>query len=358
MARARPLGVYCPRGTIAVVALLTATTAGLAGCQQTVVFERAEAGTDDGGVGPSCGPHSFEGMIIPAMPQTPVVMVALDRASEMNQEFGPPGSPTKLNAARDAVRAVVESYNTVVQFGYVGFPGKAKGGCSDTCCSSVDWIYPSFGDASGFIDEFAMCDAAAMNCPIGYDRPTAAALTSCQTALAPSPTSDLHVASRTVLLITDGDPGCQGGAGDPCQYAQLLVSDLMTMSNAHTSVTVVGLGTPNTGNCLTKLAFGQNYVNPSRPNDLSSAIQTIVRQIAKGACHLLLPPSFGDPSRLHVSVNDTDFALSSTDGWTPDGRSPEGGGQIVLNGRACETFLDSGLAAPTVYACSGSGNFH
>ncbi len=89
----------------------------MAACRQTVVIDLravdAGGGTDGG---PFCsGPSTtFE-------PQSPKVMVVLDRSESMT---GPFGSSSALAVTRDALDQYASRYQKLVWFGYSDFPAR------------------------------------------------------------------------------------------------------------------------------------------------------------------------------------------------------------------------------------------
>jgi hypothetical protein len=351
MPRRGPIGIWASRACIGLGSLVTLglPALGLTGCQQTAVFEPEDGGSGGGGGNGPAG--CLGGQPVYATPEWPVVIVALDRGSSMEDPFGPPGSQTKLLAAQQALLNVVSKYDSVVQFGYVGFPGKATGGCSpESCCSAIDWTTftsPGPGGAKAVENWLSGCDDPSSTCAVGSDKPTAAALQACQTSFANATANEW--VERAVLLVTDGDPGCAGGSGDPCRDAQRAVSNLQTSAGAATNV--VGLGPPSSDGCLTKLVnFGSGTYSAVHLAELENTLNGIVRQVAKAACRLDPDPHSPplDPAHLRISLQiGMDVAPNNTNGWSVE-RS-----QLVLNGKACEDFIDSGLTAPILSECPG-----
>jgi hypothetical protein len=304
-----------------------------------VVFERADGG--DGGSTGALG--CLNDQIVDVMPESPVVVFALDRTMSMNEPFGSsPGAPSKLYAARDALVAVIKHYQAVVRFAYVGFPGIASGSCfPESCCSIIDMPVPTLDIATYIDGQLAFCDDPTNNCAVGMERPTAQVLAT----LAQSPGGPgFGHGNRAVVLVTDGDPGCAGGSNDPCNDAYFQVSNLINNAGVHTNV--VGLGTSPDDRCLKQQlasAGSGMYASPTRSSDLQPALEGIVSKIARGACAL----NFGsnsqiDPSQLHVYLNGMSVPHDNQNGW--DFEYP----QIVLNGQACDMFLASGLPSPTL----------
>src|SRR3954452_12091548 len=174
MARARANGPETLRRNRTPLAVVAGALL-LAGCQQTVAFKLLDAGgggsrgmAGAGGMAGFGGMTGFGGMAgfgnagsdgdvcpisqrVTPTPESPTVIVALDRTTSMTAPLGPPGSGSKLDAVRAALERLVYQYATVVRFGFVGFPGKGPstgGSCSASgeCCSSI--VPPSVFSAS------------------------------------------------------------------------------------------------------------------------------------------------------------------------------------------------------------------
>ena len=95
----------------------------VAACRQTIVLDQH---VDGGGGGADSGPGLCTGMPLDFTPESPEVIVALDRSLGMGTRFG---DSTVLAAARDAIDEHAMRYQNVIRFGYVEFPG-AGNSCS------------------------------------------------------------------------------------------------------------------------------------------------------------------------------------------------------------------------------------
>jgi hypothetical protein len=334
----------------------------LAGCQQTVVFEQPGVdggGQDVGGTGvPDALGFCSNGQTAPQMLFVGIesidVIIALDRSSFMNAPFG---SSTALDAAEQALSDMVKTYQNVVQFGSILFPGSTLG-CSDSngCCVTQEPSFPTIMGYSGFIKtDLTFCDDPAHACADTAARPTAAVLDASQRFFATNQVSD---PSRYVLLVTNGPPGCAGNGGvSACQDAVNAVSRLNN-NNSFVNTALVGLNYPSTDNCLGQMAqrAGNQFMNPyyvSNPTDLSSALTSIGNVIAKNACHLNVGVAVND-FNAHVIVWQNGAPVpqndSNNDGWTVDKNNPY---QINLHGNACDALIKQGKAGSgtLVYNC-------
>ena len=335
---------------------VTALAVALAGCRQTVEFVAVNAdggsGDDAGGVPSGLCLEGQTPLFIQLSPESSVIVVALDRSTSMNDPFGYPGYPSKLDAAKQSLLAVVQRYQATVRFSYVGFPGMVQSGCfpDSECCSRIDPSVPASGTGGSSLFEQAIlaCDTAPATCAVGSQRPTAAALAGC---VGLYESIDLRAfRNRYVLLVTDGDPGCPGSSSDACKDAQVQVSTLGN-PNLNVSTSVVGLGTPSSGSgCLAKLALtGNGNYYPTRASDLDGTLETITHAMAADACHVNLQTTPSNFANVIVSQNGTQVPRSNVDGdgWQSDGSSS----RITLYGKACDTLLEQGMASTTLVDC-------
>src|SRR5947208_2939262 len=86
-------------------------------CRETVVID--ESAVDAGG-GSDGGQTFCSGPPTAFRPQSPKVMVLLDRSDSMTAPFG---SSSAVVVARDALDQYASKYQHVVWFGYSDFPG-------------------------------------------------------------------------------------------------------------------------------------------------------------------------------------------------------------------------------------------
>jgi hypothetical protein len=305
----------------------------LAACRQTVVFDQ-QGGGADGGL-PFCSgpPVDFD-------PESPEVIVALDRSAGMSARFG---DGTVLTAARDALDEHAARYQKVIRFGYVEFPGSGSV-CSPQagCCAGMV-SFPSQHYAA-FDLALHACDLNPARCAgVGYQRPTTPALTSC--ALVFAQRQDAF--RRYVLLVSNGRPDCGMNQGSGCMDAQAAVNQLATNGVA-TVVVAPGLLEPDAEECLQGIAvYGGARYSPylfpaSNPVELDDQIGDLTRAIATDACELDLHERVMDPDRVVFRWKDTQIPRhrSNMDGW----ELTMNGFEIVLHGEWCDRLIDGGPA--------------
>jgi hypothetical protein len=345
MARARANGPERPCRSIGWVATLVGAAV-LAGCQQTVAFELLDAGwtgaagTAGNGTGGSDGGMCPMSERLMFYPESPLAIIALDRTTSMVTEgFSPDGSGSKLDAVRAALPEIVNRYATVVRFGFVGFPGKPSSvpSCSPAfeCCSFVTTsVFPwgiagltSFGTA--IRDNYFA---------VGDQRQIAGALSSAGSVLSdpthtdPMHSDPMHVSSRSVVLITDGAPGCS--VGDGCKDA---LSAASALNQKGGDLHILGLGPPSSDAevCL-KMLTGQ-YDGAGSPGDLRDKLDAMFRVIANRACKLDVS-GIGPDETNHLRVFQSGSLVRQGRGWNPDGFNTS----ITLSGDACNALVASG----------------
>jgi len=314
-----------------------------ASCQQTVTFVTDGGGGSGGASGTFCpmGPVALP----PPTPEMPRVVVALDRSSAMTT--GAFGNKTQLAAAQDALDVVVSKYDAVVKFAYVDFPS-ADFTCNQNyeCCATQ---VKSTQDASDFHDKEHACDAFGAGCPDSNQRPMGAALESCKSFFGQG-----GGGKRYILLITDGEPTCNGGsASGTCPDEASIVSQLSYPGGVKTRLVVLDLpGDP----CLTQLGQTGGTTNPpfyasaTSPDELAQTLGDVVGTMAADACTLDLSGSPGGPSDFTLFLNQVAIP-QGTDGWQYTDSSHT---RIRLSDTVCPMFLQS----PGDLALLGCGRTH
>jgi hypothetical protein len=331
----------------AVYALLP-LLAGLSACAQTVVLE--DQTSDGGPTSVNDGSTSDgrcvggQGQVLPFKMQTPEVIVALDRSSGMNQPMG--GGQTELSAALTTLIPKVQSYQSLIRFGFIDFPDNLDS-CPDSCCVSDLYAPPSapgISNTGPFETAAYACNMSGpggnglnnLACPTDNPRPTEVALQACVAHYQ----NGLQASPRYVLLLTDGEPsGSCGNARGDCQDSE---DQVIALSALNVQTMIVDLGEQqNPGDCLHNLAAqqgagGETYYYFPGSNGLADSLKTIADNIAGDACHLVLTTTPSDPSLVSVSYNDTPIAHDGTNGWSFEKGSPV---DIVLNGASCQNLI-------------------
>lgn len=301
-----------------------------------------DAGRPDSGV---CfgGPLQPIGFTLRA----PDLVLAVDRSAAMQTWFG---SGTRLQVIQQAVLELILKYQVAVRFGYEEFPG-AGGMCNNGlgCCAG-DVTAPTSMSLAAIQHVINDCDNGNGNgCVLGQ-RPLADALTKIEKAY-----SYLNVTgrSRYTIVLTGGDPTCGGGSaggGDggnissACDAAAKAVTDLSREQEVSTAI--VGVGDEAMGSaCLDKLALngGLGTVGKSpvyrlalTPNDLSQALNTLVRTMAEEACHIDVRSPISDPTRVQLYVGNATVPVDGVDGWSFD---PGTTTKLTVRGSWCDKLI-------------------
>jgi hypothetical protein len=271
-------------------------TLSLAACRQTVLIDQrpGDAGGGGGSGGRDGGGASLcSGPPLDFTPESPEIMVVLDRSAGMNGAFG---NTTELAAARAALALQTARYQNVVRFGYVDFPGASPPCSPQAACCPGTVSLPSL-NFEVFDNALHACDQNPLSCSLtGSQRPTAAALASCLPVFR---TARAGI-RRYVLLITNGRPDCGTSQNSTCMDAQTTVNQLFSDDSVKTFVVAPASSQldQETSQCLQGIAaYGganANFHVASDPLDLANVIGDILRARAADACELDLP-SLTDP---------------------------------------------------------------
>ena len=331
---------------------LAAITLAFAACEQTVhlygsLDSGTSAGSGKGGMGGSgafgsdaggTDQHCSGGQdLLTFMPDTPQVVVVLDRSSNMNQAF-PNSNDTHLTAAMHALYSEVSLYAMpkfnhpwTIHFSFVDFPDVGAGciGTGECCAKDANVL------STGMFDMATMCESSpSASCVASNKRPIQAALEKADQYL----TSGGVSGPRYVLLITDGDP--QGGCTqDDCISAQSAVNAL---GNDHIALEVAAIGGAGTSSCLQDLAMTANGTldSPSyaAASDSNSLGQIITEAVGATVCTGTLNNPPMSSSSLQVSMmfgtSTTPYGYGPRDGWTYDSNS----GRLRLHGSLCDAY--------------------
>jgi hypothetical protein len=341
---------------------LAAAALALTACEQTlhlyaIVGTGGSSGiTGKGGNSGSGGSGNLDGgapdarcfgssQTLTVTPDSPSMVVVLDRSTNMNQSFGSmAGSETHLEAALTALQGQIAVYKNI-HYSFITFPDQSNGCQPQTgCCSGdvqSDWM--SFNTA------VYACDGPSppSYCLFSPSRPTATALAKADTALTGSSSKP---GQRYVLLITDGQP--TGGCAPPndCQAA---VTDVGTLSDHKVNVSIVGIQSDL--GCL-QLAFnptGQPAVQTvSDPTTLGTVLNGIMQS---AVCNATLSPAPQSWSDLQVTFSGNIVPPASnapgSNGWTYDSTY----GHLHLRGSACQNVIDAWEDLKVTTSC-GSGH--
>jgi hypothetical protein len=332
------------RGVTGFVVLAVSVVA----CRETVVIDQsaidAGGGFDGGQTFCSGPPTAFK-------PQSPKVMVVLDRSESMT---GPFGSSSALAVTRDVLDQYASKYQRVVWFGYSDFPGSMNCSPSQACCvgafSAPNPMLVGFSAALHACDQNQSCGF-----PTGNERPTAAALYNCSLIF-----NQNEPVQRYILLITNGRPDCgfsqgPGSCGDGGD-AQNVIGQLLG-KDVDTFVIAPGPIDGATGQCLGDLAVAggtapqSSYFHAAQdPPDLNNEIGDILRTIAMDACTLDLEGvRIQETTRVAVTWKNMSIPHDRNNGWDLTGS----GFTITLRGPWCDHLIEEGPAELAVFPDCG-----
>lgn len=297
-------------------------------------------------------------------PQSPDLMLVLDRSSNMQATF--PGAATRQAAVQSALSDAISAYQSRINFGLEVFPGDTNDrnkDCRSSCCAGAP-IAPQT-NALDAIGSSLLCSDQ-QGCQTGSsDSPSQKALEQVQACLADrarssSWTDPPH--SAYVLLITGAEPSCSAdlSGADTCGTARTIATNLGKMD---IPVIVLSVGYPadsNPSSCLVQLSnrgtvspmpsnVPRLYISDSS-NDLKDDLSTLLSALARKSCTLTAVDWVPDYATLTVSVGDTTIAKDASNGWSFGwDRS-----QIRLSGSACDQYLKSpqGTLVHVTYTCS------
>jgi hypothetical protein len=354
------MGMTAHRAGLLVLAL------GAAACRQTVVLDPglqeggfAPGGSGGGGFGGGAGRNDgrFDGGRDDAFPdrsfclggqlqrlsfsmRSPDVIISVDRSAAMQSWFG---DGTRLQVIQQQVRSLIGKYQRVVRFGYQEFPS-AGGNCpgSQGCCAG-SVTPPTVGSYQTVDHAIHACDGNGAGCVLAQ-RPVADAIAKCSKTYSFFPNS---AGSHYVILVLGGEPTCGGmdPSNSPCDNA---VAEVAGLNRSSIGTAVVGVGDEAAGSaCLDSLALaggldgggGPPFYHLARSgNELSNALNDIVKTLAEEACHLDVQSPPLDPDRVALLFDGVGVPVDGLNGWTFDAGSSL---KLTLHGPACDQLVSA-----------------
>lgn len=231
-------------------------------------------------------------------PGRPFAFVALQRSTSM---FNKLGERSKIEQAAFALERAIAGRRLPV--GFVQFPGTLLECNSDqTCCSTGVLLTPKV-DAGRTIRRLATCDGQTLLCSATNNSvPTKAALQQIRGFV-----RAFNVPGRrAVLLLTDGDPTCDGPS--PCDAT---VAETAGLEQEDTTTYVFPLGSdPANQSCLSRIARAGDTLAadtklPGITTDaeLDAALQKALNEIESGFCQARLRFAPARPEELRLFVD-------------------------------------------------------
>jgi len=297
------------------------------------------ASPEDQGIGDACGITTYQSTVA-----WPEVLVVLDRSVSMAYSMaedvpcvaGAAACTTRWDAVKAALLDTVQQ-NPHVRWGVELFPSPAAESCGVSAMPQI----PMTAAPEAAIETLMNTTA------LGGGRPTAAAIDAAVAYLGPLADQE----AKTILLFTDGEPGCgasQESLDSDLQDAAAAAGDARA---AGIPVFVLGLG-PN-ASVLEPIA-GASGTGPSASatsieqieqalgllwGDREGGTRSCVFQTAK-------PPPFAD--LVYVYVDDRLVAKDANDGWTFGATTSS----IVLTGSYCDRVLaEDSVEVQILFGC-------
>jgi hypothetical protein len=264
----------------------------------------------------------------------PEIMMVFDRSSSMNMTV--PGTMnTRFTEAMAAITDVLAKTNATVHWGLKLFP-------TGMDCMVTPGVEVPIGTMTGpAVTQGIMGLPPGM--PIGTPTHLAVDAATAQLKMLTTPNS------KYILLTTDGEPNCGGGA-------QASVASIQAAAAAGFHTFVVGIATAGTNADTTlnqmAMAGGEprmgatKYYPASVRDELSAALTQITGQVTN--CVYALGKQPPSPDDVAVNVGSMRIQRDNMNGWSYG----MGMGSVVLNGAACE-LAKSGTAGDVqiIFGC-------
>lgn len=297
---------------------------------------------------PNCAPK-----IVQSQRVTPDMLIVLDRSGSMNEN-------NRWNASVSALKSVTERLQSSIRFGLMAFPGAAMTTSQPTQtidpCAFLGGSCPI--QVGGGWGGNATCEAGSIVVPIEQD--TAPAISAALDNMAPSgntPTShslreahkllgsgeaapDAVVTPKFVLLVTDGEPNCEGNNR---QALDSTVAAIEELANDGIRTYVVGYNTQSgqAKQSMDRMAAAggtglKEHIAVENEQTLVAALEDITGRAI--SCTFVLEQAPNDPSYVSVQVNGQPIFYNQPNGWTLS----EDGKQVLIQGEACDTLRSPG----------------
>jgi hypothetical protein len=289
---------------------------------------------------------------VTADPQTPDMMIVLDRSGSMKDR-----NVNRWDPSVSALRKVTMQLQSKIHFGMAMFPDPmAQGGGFLDCL-----LDPAACDAAtcapGRVvvdiapDNAAAIDAALTNASPGGGTPTPGTLNALLDTYAAAPADpDALAPAKFILLVTDGQPTCPNGGGGMVTQPDIDASNAAIEALAQKGVRtyVIGYDTTGAGNEDLKAVLdgfaqrggtGDTEHHPVEDEaSLLAVLESITGKIASCSYELESAPPRADYVR--VMLDGRQVNLDDPDGWALIGEKT-----VELRGAACDALM-----TPTTHA--------
>ena len=284
---------------------------------------------------------------VTADPQTPEMMIVLDRSGSMQDGM-------RWTPSVSALRSVTKQLETKISFGMALFPdpNPNTGGVFDCitapdpqmCANAISCgvgkvvVQPMIGNATAI-------DTALGGTMPGGGTPTPETLQSLvDTYASPPDDPDALPVPKFVLLVTDGQPTCPTGNGQQVTQTDIDASNAAIEALAEKGVRtyVIGYDTATPGNEMLKTVLdgfaqrggtGDTEHHPVEDEaSLLAVLESITAKIASCTFQLEMAPP--RPDYVRVEVDGKQINLGDPDGWQLVGDRT-----VELQGGACMSLM-------------------
>jgi hypothetical protein len=276
------------------------------------------------------------------------MIIALDRSTSMQKTAF--DSTTRLQAAQQAVVASTGAHPGI-QFGFEQFPSSKE--CNGaTCCAGGLSIQPAPNHAVS-IQEQLTCGSSDLGCTVASsDSPSHLALQKCSQWYT---SEGQGSSSQFVLLITDQDPTCSGGASTDASLCSQAGDEVAKLTKLGVQTFLVSLnGDAQSTNCLASIPAGPStsagksqFVVATDQAGLRAKLEAIMTTVEVNMCRFSLARPPDNPNQVVVTVDHDrvpSVASGQQAGWRFSDTDPS---EVVLSGSYCSEFT-SGQGAPTL----------
>jgi Mg-chelatase subunit ChlD len=255
----------------------------------------------------------------------PDILIVLDRSESM-QLYG------RWNPSKMAVKTITTDFGGLINFGLSSFPGEMG------ACSAGKLEVPLMINNAGPIGTWL--GAARTN---GFT-PTGPALTEALKILGDRNAGlDTSTKPAYVVLVTDGEPTCQG---IPTIPGIIAFPDQMQQDNAKAAVKALKAANIPTYvigyqidvmwqplmNELAQLGGTEKFRSAESADQVVTTFREITKDVVK--CSFELAEAPVNPKFVRVEIDKKTVALDAADGWVVNGKT------VTLQGGSCATLKD------------------
>ncbi len=284
------------------------------------------------------------------------LVIALDRSYSMFEaRFG--GGASRMSVLAQSLRGALAKQPGHLLVGYQEFPGN-KQVCDDHSCCVGKVVPPNLVTAFLSIvdNRLLRCDSCLET---SSDSPAHLAIKEAADELGLP--GRLPTGPKHILLITDGDPTCQGK--NQCQAA---LSEVSRAASADIKTTVLALVDDPKNTCLDEVALAGGGVLPASgalpffaatsEGQIQQQVQDVVASLSQRPCRVQLDMPSPNPDRVTVRMDGKSVVRDANrlEGWNFEGTSNR---TIRFYGTTCDRYRSRQVPDPDiVQPCFRCGN--